>query len=314
MKYTNEVINAIIDLKIKNYSSRSIASALLISKSGVNQVYTRYLETLKGISDGYTKTGMRLLFIDLESSPDVAVSFKRFKTSYGQDNILQEGGSLLTIAWRWNDDPTTYGMALTPQEAKDGKDLRLVRTLWNLIEDADALCAHNLVQFDNALLNARLVINKLPPHKTVKMIDTLKIARSMKFQSNRLDSLGVALDVGAKTKHSGIKLWIDCMAGDQRALDEMLAYNKNDVDLLVAVYERLKSFDTKAPNAGLYTTVSENESVCRVCGSNHLEVTDKLIVTTNSTYNEVKCLDCGSRSRKRQAVNSKEQRKNLLVT
>lgn len=308
MKYSTKTQEAIIELKLKGYSSRKIAKGLLIGKTGVNQVFKRYLLSL----DSEVKPKqMRIAFIDCESSPDIAVSFKRFKTSYGQDAVLQDGGALLSIAWRFSDEDITHGAALTPTEAFMNNDKRLVQMLSAVINQSDVICGHNIIQFDNALLNTRLIINKLPPHKTVKMIDTLRIARSMKFQSNRLDSLGVILGVGQKTKHSGIKLWIDCMNGDQTALDDMLKYNKNDVDLLIAVYERLKAFDTKAPNQGLY--LDSEVPVCRVCGSTHVEPTGELSYTAVSTYEEMKCLDCGARSRKRQAKNTKEQRSNLLV-
>ena len=310
MKYPNKTQEAIIELKLKGYSSRWIAKSLLIGKTGVNQVFNRYLLGLGECTNVKPKK-MRICFLDVESSPDIAVSFKRFKTSYGQDSVLQDGGSLLSIAWRFSDDPTTYGAALEPNEAVIGDDSRLVQMLSDVINQSDVICGHNIVQFDNALLNTRLVINNLPPHKTVKMIDTLRIARSMKFQSNRLDSLGVILGVGQKTKHSGIKLWIDCMNGQREALADMLEYNKNDVDLLIAVYERLKAFDTKAPNQGLY--LDSEVPVCRVCGSTHIELTGEHSYTAVSTYEEMKCLDCGARSRKRQAQNTKEQRKNLLV-
>jgi ribosomal protein S27E len=133
----------------------------------------------------------------------------------------------------------------------------------------------------------------------------------MKFQSNKLDSLGEVLGVGRKMPHQGIKLWIDSMFGNPDALDTMLEYNKQDVTLLIDVYNKLKAFDNRAPNAGLYT--DEQVPVCRVCGSNHVEPTGNVVTTAVSKFIEVQCGSCGARSRTRQALNTSKERKLLLA-
>ena len=46
-KYNNELINLIIQLKNSNYSSRSIATFLRVSKSGINDLYNRKLNEHK---------------------------------------------------------------------------------------------------------------------------------------------------------------------------------------------------------------------------------------------------------------------------
>jgi hypothetical protein len=59
------------------------------------------------------------------------------------------------------------------------------------------------------------------------------------FPSNKLDYVAQKLDVGAKVKHSGFKLWIRCMAGDKKAWKEMKEYQIQDVNLLVDLYHEL---------------------------------------------------------------------------
>lgn len=304
MKYTTETIQTIFSMKHQGYSSRQIANHFGISKSGVNDMLNRYAPKIN-------PKGIRVLFLDIETSADIAVSFKRFKTSYGQDSVLQDGGTILSIAWQYNDEKEPSGLALTPYEAVNNDDSRLVATLIELIEDSDAICGHNIVQFDDAVIQARSAINGFAPHKLVKKIDTLRIARQMKFPSNKLDSLGHMLGVGRKLEHQGIKLWIDCMFGHQEALDKMLAYNKQDVTLLIDVYQKLKAFDSQAPNAGLYT--DQDVPVCRVCGSTHVEPTGNVVSTSVSKFIEVQCGECGARSRTRQALNSSKDRKKLLA-
>jgi hypothetical protein len=47
------------------------------------------------------------------------------------------------------------------------------------------------------------------------------------------------LGVGAKVKHSGFQLWIDCMAGNDKAWREMKKYQIQDVELLDNLYNVL---------------------------------------------------------------------------
>lgn len=305
-KYSKQTILDIIELKDKGYSGRQVAKMLGLGKSGVNAVYNQRNAILSEDS----KTA-KYLFIDLECSPDVAVSFRRFKANISQDNVLQNGGTLLSIAWRWMHEPKAQGLALTPAEALSNNDRRLAATLWALIDEADAVIAHNAANFDIPLLKSRLVVNNLHPLKKVKIIDTLQIARQMKFQSNRLGSLGVILGEGAKAEHSGIKTWIGCMQGNQDSLDEMLAYNLEDVDLLYRVYHRLRQHDKQPLNAGLFANDAAEHS-CPVCGSHDVAKTGKLSYTNVSAFEEYECNECHARSRSRFAVNV-EARKTLLV-
>lgn len=305
MQYDQEVLNKIIQLKKEGFSSRAISKTLGISKSGVNDAYARYMKVPERQA-----SNSRYLFIDLETRPDVAVTFKRFKANLSQDHVLENGGSLLSIAWRWMHDDKAQGLVLSPIEAVENNDVFLVETLFDLIEKADVVIGHNLDAFDIPILKSRLVVHNLPALKKVKTIDTLKIARQMRFNSNRLGDLGVILGEGEKQKHNGINTWIGCMAGKQSSLNEMLAYNIQDVELLYNVYQRLKSHDSKPVNSSLFTKREEHQ--CPVCGSEELDYTGNLVYTQFSAFDEIVCNACGSRSRDRKAVNSKEKRKLLL--
>lgn len=252
----------------------------------------------------------KILFLDVESSPDVAVTFKRFKANMSQEHILQEGGWLLSIAYAFNEGEV-ISSSLTPSQACANDDSHLVAELWCAIEEADLVVAHNCDRFDIPLFKARCVINGFAPPKRVKQVDTLKLAKQMKFQSNRLDSLGYVLGEGSKIKHNGIDLWIRCMEGDPEALKTMEEYNRQDVVLLRNVYHRLKAFDNNSPNAALFT--SGEDVACRVCGSHDVRATANQISAGSSLFSEVICNACGARSRLRQSNTSKDKRKSLLA-
>jgi len=294
----------ILRYKQMGFSSRDISGVLGIGKSTVN-------DRLGKIRLSEVCSAMTMLFLDVETRPDIAVSFTRFKANMSQDHILEEGGGLISIAYQYGQHGKCYGTVQTPEQALANDDYDLVKTLLDRIETSDIIVGHNIDQFDLPVIRARAVINGLEPPKLVKTIDTLKIARTMRFQSNKLDSLAQVLGVGEKHKHSGISMWVACIRGELKALQEMLKYNIIDVELLVKVYNKLRAFDPKAPNAGLYD--QSETPVCRVCGSAHVFPTGNTVKTGVAEYEEFKCDDCGARSRGRTILNSKENRKNLLV-
>ncbi len=315
MKYDKDLIAEIVNLKMRGYKSRAIAAELGISKSGVNDAYNRWVEEGKLVlynpeDVAFKQTKPKILFIDVESAADIAASFGRFKVNLSQDNIIREGGWLLSVAWRWNDEEQVNALTLTPQESVQMQDSRLLATIFDLMEQADFVVAHNADRFDIPLIKARMAINGFSAPRKVRVIDTLKIAKQMKFNSNKLDSLGEVLGVGRKLSHSGIKLWIDCQAGYKDALKTMRDYNVQDVELLYKVYHQIKHFDNKAPNMAAY--YQDDKERCPVCGSEHVELTGNTILTNLSKFEEVHCTSCGARSRKRTNLLEKDKRKSLL--
>lgn len=312
MSISQEQISSIIQLTQEGYSSRKIAELLGIgSKTTVNN-YRKELGIAIGDSSTIKEQGGKILFFDLETAPSVCLSFQRWNTNISPQSILQEGGWLLSAAWKFSGDTKVSGIALNPKEAKQANDERIVATLYDLFEEADIVCGHNLMKFDLGVFKSRLVANHFPPAKTVKTIDTLRIAKNLRFNSNKLDSLGNYLGVGRKLDHTGIALWRDCMDGKQDALDMMLAYNKQDVQLLEDVYHELKAFDPKHPNMGQY--FKDDLHRCTVCGSADVTETGNAVYSSASSFAEVVCNSCGHRSRKRTAIDKGNRKKNLLVT
>jgi len=90
-------------------------------------------------------------------------------------------------------------------------------------------------------LNTRFLINGLGLPIPFKPIDTLSLARkTFSFSSNKLDYICQVLGLPAKSEHSGYDLWLRCLKGDKSALQEMVAYNRNDVVITEDVYHILK--------------------------------------------------------------------------
>lgn len=252
----------------------------------------------------------RVLLLDLESSPSIVAAFGRFKQNIGQAAVIQEGGYLLTACAKWLGEPEVIKMKATTADAMEGSDGAICTDLYDLIEQSDAVIAHNLNGFDLPLLKARLMINGFPALKKVRCIDTLNIARQMKFNSSKLDSLCSQLDIGRKLETTGMELWLRCMQGDPVALQEMLDYNEQDVILLEELYLMLRPYDTKHPNlAAMY---NDDLVRCNICGSTDLTKTENTLYTNVSAFDEHICNSCGGRLRSRVNKLDKVKRKSLL--
>lgn len=307
MKYTFEQQLQIDELANKGFSGRKIAYQLGLSKSGVN-AYLGNRNT-KAPAAG---EGPRILFFDLETAPSIVATFGRFKTNIGQDQVLSEGNNILTASWKFLGDSNVVKRRVTSADAVLGYDGNLVAELYEVFEQSDIVVAHNAARFDVPMFKARLLVNGMPPHKTVKVLDTLQMAKHFRFPSNKLDSIAAYLELGRKIDTGGMNLWIQCMQGDNEALDQMLDYNAHDVVLLEQVYLKLRAFNSRTASLGQY--YNDGEQHCPACGSTDLTETGHVVYTPVSAFEEMQCGACGHRSRTRSAINSKEQRQSLLIT
>lgn len=301
MEYSKQTVTAILDLKSNGLSSRDIAKELGISKSGVNNVINRSLKA----------KGPRILFIDLETSAALVYCFGRHKQFINQDAVKIEGGKLLVSGYKFLGDEKVT-VLYNKQAIKRGEDYELCVKMLQLFSQADVVVAHNAKGFDIKMLETRLIANGLSALPSVKVIDTLELAkRKFRFPSNKLDSLGAYLGLGRKVSHSGIDLWVRVQEGDEKALSEMIKYCEGDVELLESIFLELQTRGFIGLNYGLY--YADDKVRCNSCGSSHVVKTGRKVTTPSGIYNEYRCMHCGTVTRDKQNQASKQKRASLLV-
>jgi DNA polymerase elongation subunit (family B) len=216
---------------------------------------------------------------------------------------------MLTWSAKWLYGTNIMKDKITPHEVKRFNDYRIVKSLWDLVNEADIVIAHYGDNFDIPILNSRAIINGLPPFSIVNTIDTKKVAsKQFRFPSNKLDALGEYFGVGKKIK-TDFSLWKRCLNGEQSAIDEMSIYNDHDVVLLEEVYLKLRPYIKSHPNVGLY--LESDVPVCASCGNNHLHIEGNYYTNTGR-YTVYRC-ECGSMSRVRTDSYSKELKRQLLT-
>ena len=251
------------------------------------------------------KNGLKIVLFDIENSPNTIYSWGVWE----QNAIdIEEPWKLLSFAYKELDKKQVN--CKYRYQFKDETDYTLTKHLWELLNDADIVIAHNGVAFDIKKSNAKFLEHGFPPPSPYKVIDTLKVARKhFKLNSNRLDDLGKLLKVGRKEKHPGWPMWKGCMQNLRWAWRLMVKYNKKDVILLEAVYNKLRPWIDNHPNIAFAEDRLEN---CPKCDSGHLQ-SRGTIQTKTSTYNRYQCQSCFGWCRSRQEIKKNKKPKYVNI-
>ena len=285
-----------LELIEQGMSQRSACDVLSLSRSSVQ----RYIKKIGELSnsdvadttvDDKVANKPKVLFYDIETLPNISAHFGNWNENLPHKQRIQES-CLLSHSWCWGNDGEIHGSVLTPTEAINRDDERLVLELWSLLDNADIVIGHNISRYDNKKANAYFIKYGLPPVSPFKSIDTLSIAkRKFKFEFNSLAYLAKYLGVTDKIENDGMPLWIDCHLGKQEALNTMLRYNIGDVKTQREVYNILKSYDNNGVNMSLYDSTECLK--CVSCGSHNVSMlTNKLVYTPSNKYLAYRCSDC----------------------
>jgi len=245
-----------------------------------------------------------ILVWDIETSFNVVATFSLFNDApINHRNVLQEW-NIISVSWKWLGEKKVHSISVADDaamfEANPGNDYAICVKMQELFEKADAVVHHYGDKFDLPKVNARLAFHRLAPLKPVVQIDTKKIAsKHFKFNSNRLDYLGIFLGVGQKID-TPPDLWLRCLYGDKKAVEEMVRYNKGDVKLLEAVFNVLYPFAALSINKRLFL---DKDDICPKCGGKHLQYRGYRY-TLARKYRRFQCTDCGSwgHSRKHEPI------------
>jgi DNA polymerase elongation subunit (family B) len=211
-------------------------------------------------------------------------------------------------AAKWLFDSEIYSDVLTPKEAIDRNDKRVVGKIWDLLNKADIIVGHNSNRFDIKKLNTRFLLHNISPPLPYRSIDTLKVIKeNFSFSSNKLDYVNGFLGLGQKTEVD-FQLWKECFYGNESSLKTMLKYNENDVFILEELYLKVRPWIKAHPNLGLY--IDTDEIVCKNCGNSNL-TWKGYYMTPLGKYRGFTCDNCGAIGRSSHNELSPQKRKSL---
>ena len=235
---------------------------------------------------------MKILLLDIESSPNVAHVWGLWQQNVGI-NQLMESSYVLCWAAKWLDSDE-----IIFDSVHQSKPKKMLKGIYDLLDDADAVIHYNGTKFDIPTLNKEFLLHNYAPPSPYKQIDLLRVARSQfRFPSNKLDYVAQRLGLGSKQEHEGHDLWVKCMNGDKDAWKRMESYNIQDVVLLESLYRRLLPWVKSHPNHNLYTS----DTVCPTCAGHRLQKRGTAVSSTG-TYQRYQCRDCGSWSQSTKSI------------
>jgi uncharacterized protein YprB with RNaseH-like and TPR domain len=177
---------------------------------------------------------MRTLFLDIETTPMQVYTWGLWDQNISIDQIIKST-EMLCFGARWLGSKKVIFKSVH----HDGKEAML-EELHKLMEEADVLVGWNSASFDHKHINREFLEAGMAPPSPVKDLDLMSITKAnFLFPSNKLDYVAQKLEVGAKVKHSGFRLWLGCMDGDKDSWKEMKKYQIQDVNLLIDLYDIL---------------------------------------------------------------------------
>ncbi len=237
---------------------------------------------------------MKILFVDIETSPHLSYHFGRWKQNIPYKHTKQES-SVICFSAKW------YGQKKVHFKSVWGNGReKMLLSLWDLLDSADVVVGYNSKKFDVKRINAEFLRDGITQPAPYDQIDLLQqVRKHFSFSSNRLDDVLTELGLDNKQSVSGMELWIDVMQGVRSAQREMRAYNIQDVRVTEELYEKIKGWITSHPNHGLF--VDDDNPVCPNCGSSHVTI-HKTRRTTVRKYHQYQCQDCGHYARGRKSL------------
>lgn len=235
-----------------------------------------------------TKRKIRRLFWDIETSPNVVLSWRvGYKINLDSSNILQER-KIICIGYKWEGEKSVT--VLTWDKNQDDKVM--LEKFLEIANSADELVHQNGDKFDLPWFKTRCIFHGLKTLPDYKTIDTLKIARrNFYFNSNKLDYMAKFLGLGEKM-HTTFGLWKEIVLNKcQKSLDQMVKYCAKDVILLEQVYNKLRGFVKQKTHEGVM--MGRDKWSCPKCASENVVKQRTRISASGTKSHVMKCNSCG---------------------
>lgn len=225
---------------------------------------------------------MRTLVIDIETTPHLGWVWSLWDQNVALSQVEQVG-TVMCFAAKWVGEK----QVIFASDHHDGHR-PMLQQAWNLLDEADEVVGYNSKNFDLKHLAREFLVAGMSPPAPWVDIDLLPhVKRRFRFMSNKLDHVARELDLGGKVQHQGFELWRGCIAGDEKSWRLMRRYNRQDVILTEALYERLRPWITAGVNRQL-----EHPDGCSRCGAGYL-IRRGFCHTNVGRYVQLQCKNCG---------------------
>jgi len=240
---------------------------------------------------------LKRLIWDIETAPNIGLFWGcGWKVNIPHENVIQER-AIICICWKWEGQKSVRSL-----QWDNGCDKEMLKQFAEIINVADEMVAHNGDWFDMRWFNARCLIHGLPIPPKAKTVDTLKIAkRHFYLNSNRLDYLAKILlpgvkDLGEGKTKTDYSMWKDILLrNNKKAMRQMVAYCMKDVEILEAVWKKLKNYEVPATHAAVLESGNARDRwMCPHCGSSEVYKSKARVSAKGMVQHQMKCWGCAS--------------------
>lgn len=236
----------------------------------------------------------KILCFDLEVSPNLGWFYGQYDTTPLK---IEQPPVLLAMAWKWlGDKGKPQGNIISDfRQISNFDDYGIVHKLWELLDEANIVVAHNGRRFDEKVANAFFLRHNMKPPRPYQSFDTLQTARRyFKFDNNKLDYLGKLLIGEGKTNTTYRDCWDKMLNGsnqEQKKYGRLMdKYCRKDVEVLEKIYYKILPWANNHPNVALAAGV---DFICPRCG-NDADFKIKAYRRTGVQVNAIQyeCLHC----------------------
>jgi DNA polymerase elongation subunit (family B) len=175
----------------------------------------------------------KVLLVDVETKPRKYYAWGP-KTEYLAKAMMIEDGAMMSWSAKWIGQSKIYYQDQRGNEKNLTNDKKLMKPLFDLMEQADIIIWQNGDQFDYGIINDRFTEHRMGLPSEYRTIDTKKIAcRHLNLPYNSLEYMTGRFNTKYKKQDHkdfpGFTLWEECMAGNRKAWNSMKKYNEYDV-------------------------------------------------------------------------------------
>lgn len=225
----------------------------------------------------------KILVLDIETKPAKAYVWRLWDENIGLEQLIEPGGMICFGARFFGERKMHFY-----SEWRHGHR-EMVEAAHRLISEADAVVTYNGDKFDLPKLHGEFLLHGLQPPPPVTSIDVIKTVKKLGLQSNKLAFVGPFYKVGEKIKNEGFGLWRAVMEGDRGARARMKEYCKQDVNLLIELYDFIRPYIRNHPHLG----ETGGGDTCGNCGGKHLH-SRGYRRTKTFKIQRLQCQTCGS--------------------
>jgi hypothetical protein len=230
---------------------------------------------------------IRRLFWDLETSPNIAFSWRTGAKQYINPQGIIKERAIICIGRKWQGESK---VRVTAWDSRQG-DKGMLAEFLEEANEADELVAHWGDRFDMPWFRTRCLVHGLQPLPSYKTVDTCAWAsRLCAFNSNKLDYIAKLLGVGSKIS-TDLDLWKKVVLNNDRiALAYMMKYCGHDIQLLEAVWGKLRVVAAAKTHVGVLNGGEKWQ--CAHCGSAHVKKDKTRVTAMGTIQHQMRCRKC----------------------